>query len=651
MVVNNEKGIVLMMVLAFSVIVSLSWLIFSIVKGNEEEVIQNEIKSAQAAYLAEAGIQQALWGLSQNWDWENWADNQWGRGGSQGSDADGNYYEWNGSLGDSGQNYSVKIRDNGEIASKIVSRGMVDSFSREIEVEIGSAFDFGLYSHGKMEFRSRRFTVSGANNTGYVYSKDDIIDPSGFLSADKITGNFTGGSGNFHYFPKEIPLPELWKTKDPQTGNMIGFEAKINGPPTQTTVRYDNDTGEGNLEVNALIRNKTRSRLKDPPYFRKIANVDTATNTITTEISNDNWADDDEVVLERIDQYESYWSTLSGELDQLNNTSYGNIYPNAVYEPGVLSSSQSFSNANFTFTPTVQFCGNTTFSRNIKIDGNAIFGRLHQFLIFFYSGETTISGNMVVNGNAYFFNRVWITGRLYVVGSVYIWDNSSYNWTCVGCGSGGSDIIVSENTSGSHGISITSGGGLFVRDGTLSVDKTVSTGGILIGGYCYVNSDVEIKYGTASWRGKTEIKNNNTTAGAFSIRNGSLEVGSRANNIKTDLEGKGRIIVAQNITLTDDLLAPDPNNPLFIASGGDFYIDDDIESQGIPFYGMVYAGKNASIRGLTRIRGGLMVVNDFSNPLYGGSINYPVFDKNDLFNVGFTNNNDFVRPLLWREAD
>ncbi len=67
------------------------------------------------------------------------------------------------------------------------------------------------------------------------------------------------------------------------------------------------------------------------------------------------------------------------------------------------------------------------FSGNIKIDGNAIFGR-HDYghPTVCTSGATTISGDMVVNGNAYFFNKVTITGHLYVKGSLYIFDANGY---------------------------------------------------------------------------------------------------------------------------------------------------------------------------------------------------------------------------------
>jgi hypothetical protein len=76
------------------------------------------------------------------------------------------------------------------------------------------------------------------------------------------------------------------------------FTAKINGTPTTTSVVYDGDTGEGSLEGiyagsgywgRVVLYNTTRGN------SRKIVSVNTATNTITTEASTDNWADNDDI--------------------------------------------------------------------------------------------------------------------------------------------------------------------------------------------------------------------------------------------------------------------------------------------------------------------------------------------------------------------
>ncbi|MFH0811673.1 MAG: pilus assembly PilX N-terminal domain-containing protein [Pseudomonadota bacterium] len=637
---KKEKGIALITSLLFLMLLSISWFTFSFFTSDEEGVIQNQIDSDQAAYLAEAGIQQALWFLSQDWNWQNWTDNKWGNGGTRVTDGSLIYYEWSGNLGDTAQAYTVQIRNDGQIQSKIkVGSPNLNNPKRIIEVELGSAFDYGLYSHEDMGFSSGSFTVSGANQKGYVYAKDPITG-SGLLTADKITGNYESAPW---FLPKEIPLPELWHTRNPQTGTWVGFEAKINGTPTSTTVLYNNDTGEAKLEVGALLQNKTlATRVTSGIFFRKITGFNIATNTITTENSpGDGWAAGDKIVVERIEVYENYWNnTLIPQLNNLNSASYATNGSPSL-SPSPFQSQQSFSNTNFINTPTVQFYGNTIFSGNIKINGNAILGRRHQYFFIFYSGRTTINGNMVINGNAYFFNQVNINGQLYVTGSVYMWDQNSYNWICSGCGSGGSDIIVNETSPGIHGIAIATGGGLFVRDGIFTINKEIADGGLNINDYCYVNGGVTINNVT----GAPLMAGIPTTPRekALYIKNGSL-------NVAQDINGRGKIIISQNVTIGNDLLAPVSNNPLFIAAGGDLSIGRYLGASGNPFYGLIYAGENTAIGSSINIGGGGIITNNFSSPLNGGSITYRDF-KGQLNDMGFSNNRDFVRPLLWRETD
>lgn len=676
---KNQRGLALTTVILFLMILSLSWLSFSLVTTYEEGMIKSQTESDQAVYLAGAGVQQALWFLSQDWNWQIWANNKWGNGGTLVTAGSLIYYQWSGNLGDTNQTYTVQIRNDGKIQSKIKSTGSVGSSNRTIEVELGSAFDYGLYSHKALEFRTRSFTVSGDNQKGYVYSKGGITAGSSFLTANKITGNYPTAPW---FLPKEITLPELWKTSNPQTGAWVGFEAKINGAPTSTTVGYNNDNGEVNLQAGALLHNKTRGN------FRNIQSFNTGTNTITTETSTDNWAANDKIVLERIEVYENYWDTLNTQLNNL-------ITAGASYST---SSSPDYTNQTFInntrFTPptatfTVQFKGNTTFTANIIIDGNAIFGRSISNI-----GVTNITGNVVVKGNAYFFNQVNITGCLYVGGSVYVFDNNDLStdyyrnhWLFLtppdyddwreyfrtadynnngnpdfdldGDGVEYSEIdpYVDTGTSTSHGITIAAEGGLFVLKSAF-IQEFVQGASFNIGSYFYVKNDVTIYHGCTDfgWRGTPIINNYNNPVGrAFYVRNGSLALGNpdpAYSNRSSNLQGYGRIIVAKNITVTYDLYAPQSNAPLFIASGGNLNIGRYLGTSGNPFYGMVYVGENANIGNATIISGGLMVVNGF-NPnrsyLSGTSIYYSNFDKSLLNTVGFTNNRDFARPLLWWE--
>jgi hypothetical protein len=701
MSIKNQRGIALMTVIVFLSVMSLTWLSFSFISTYESDVLQKQVASERASYVAEAGIQQALYFLSQDWNWQNWVDNKGGNGGTRITDGTLIYYQWSGNLGDSYQTYTVQIRNDGKIQSKIrVGSPDLNPPSRIIEVELGSAFDYGLYSHKNLEFRNRSFTVSGNNQKGYVYSKDDITAGSSLLTANKITGSYSTAPW---YLPKEIPLPELWKTKivNPQTGNTtwVGFEAKINGTPTATIVRYSNDNGEDKLKKGALLHNKTKGN------FRKISSTvdpDSGSNTITTEASVDNWANGDKIVVERVEVYENYWNTLNTQLTNI-------ITAGAMYPPP--SSSPPYTNLTFTsdtcFTPTpttapftVQFWGNTTFAANtnIIIDGNAIFGRLSA-----PNGATTISGNLVVKGNAYFFNQVNITGCLYVVGSVYMFDNNNlssdyyqnhwlfltppddddwreYFKTADYDNNGNPDFdldgdgveyteinpYVDTGTSTSHGITVAAGGGVFVMK-SANIQEFVNSGSpydnVKINGYFYVNNDVKIYHGCTSpslpslvrFIGLTIINNyNNPVAQVFYVRNGSLTLGNADLSWYriTNLQGSGRIIGGGDIAITNDLYAPQSNAPLFIASGGNLNIGRKVGASGNPFYGMVYVGENANIVDATTMSGGLLVVNKFdpNRPyLSGSSIAYQDY-KSLLPGMGFTNNRDFPRPLFWRDT-
>jgi hypothetical protein len=172
-----------------------------------------------------------------------------------------------------------------------------------------------------------------------------------------------------------------------------------------------------------------------------------------------------------------------------------------------------------------------------------------------------------------------------------------------------------------------------------------------------------------SWSGLTRIENDNTPKTAFYVRNGSLEVGnvvtsppsSYTRTLYTDLQAWGSILVAQDIMLHRDLFRPaGDTNPLFLACDGKFTLRRYVKTNaGSPFYGLIYVGEEAkfgisSTSGVT-IGGGQIIANAFNsntqtNPLYGTSITYRDYKtQNQLYNFGFTNNDDYNRPLFWRE--
>ena len=90
------------------------------------------------------------------------------------------------------------------------------------------------------------------------------------------------------------------------------FSALINGDPSATSVVYDGETNENNLKGltsgasywgRFVLHNTTRSN------SRKIVSFNETTNTITTESSEDDWANNDAITLQ------SQTNTAAGYID------------------------------------------------------------------------------------------------------------------------------------------------------------------------------------------------------------------------------------------------------------------------------------------------------------------------------------------------
>jgi len=348
---------------------------------------------------------------------DNWWDTKFG--GTRGTDTDEKgqqyqYYQWTGNLGllwpgdirAIDRHYTVRLRDHGLIKDKIVSTGTVETSSRKLETELASAFDFGLYSHKDLEFRGSSFTVSGSNQTGYVYVKDNITGSS-YLTANKITGNDQTAPSSYSFFPKEIPLP-----------HPAVFRATINGTPTSTSIQYASDTGEGSPGL-AFGKQLYNTTWENP---RTIQSVDKSTNTITTVASTDNWKSGDEII-------DDYCQARAQELLSSSGPTEFPSYPN--YDGKSFPEQPTSIIVDFTASP-VSFSGDTIFSEKTTT-------RIHGTTTF--SGKTTINGDMVVDGTATFLNQVIVNGRLYVTGTLTTQNITTDNGTT---GSGGK-IVVSGN--------------------------------------------------------------------------------------------------------------------------------------------------------------------------------------------------------------
>ena len=170
-----------------------------------------------------------------------------------------------------------------------------------IEVGILKNFDSGTYKAGVQ--------LAGSLTTYF----DDISVAKNIPSSALVVGNYvivaipqgnpkdacviaTWPQGLVPKFTPKSVATELWRRDN---ANNSSFEAQINGTPTATTVVYDNDVQENSLPDptarpqwgKVILHNITRGN------SRKITNVNLATNTITTESSVDDWADNDIITI------------------------------------------------------------------------------------------------------------------------------------------------------------------------------------------------------------------------------------------------------------------------------------------------------------------------------------------------------------------
>jgi hypothetical protein len=110
------------------------------------------------------------------------------------------------------------------------------------------------------------------------------------------------------------------------------FAAKINGAPSATEVVYDTDSNEdffNGLQSGAswwgriVLHNTTRGN------SRKVVSVDRGTNTITTESSTDDWADDDNITTQS--QTNTYAGYFDVDLSASVPSTWTAILINAVF--------------------------------------------------------------------------------------------------------------------------------------------------------------------------------------------------------------------------------------------------------------------------------------------------------------------------------
>lgn len=113
------------------------------------------------------------------------------------------------------------------------------------------------------------------------------------------------------------------------------FDADIAGAPSATEVVYDGDSNEGCLASfgvggtmwgRVILHNKTKSN------SRKIVSVNTGTNTIITESSSDDWADNDEITTQSQTNTQGGYSDLDLSAE-IPATAKGVFLYTFVYNP------------------------------------------------------------------------------------------------------------------------------------------------------------------------------------------------------------------------------------------------------------------------------------------------------------------------------
>jgi hypothetical protein len=181
-----------------------------------------------------------------------------------------------------------------------------------IEIAILKNFNSTTYKAGVQLGGARTTDVDGRSGApnwpggtsgGGAGSFLDLSDTPSSYSGQagkgvRVNAGATGlefGLAATKFTPKVVSIP-IWRHN---TAGDSSFEALINGNPTATTVAYDNQVRETSLpDITTYaqwgvvyLHNVTRGN------SRKIIAVNTATRTITTESSSDNWANNDIITI------------------------------------------------------------------------------------------------------------------------------------------------------------------------------------------------------------------------------------------------------------------------------------------------------------------------------------------------------------------
>jgi hypothetical protein len=249
-------------------------------------------------------------------------------------------------------------------------------------------------------------------------------------------------------------------------------------------------------------------------------------------------------------------------------------------------------------------------------------------LVDFQGIDQEFNANIIIDNDVMFSGNVTINAPLYVKDGL---------------------ITIASGAS----VTISDTGGIFVQQGNL-----ISNGTFSINGYCYVNGNIDIT--SVPTIQLPSLPADTTTI--LYLRNGSLTINAPSSQ---NFYGCGKIIVGgPKVTINPRLLSYSSTQPMKIIAMGDMEIGDrGIGSWSSPFCGVIYCGgklyhTHVWMNPRTRIKGLLMAGtyyykypnNSEDKFFFSGYVTYDKNMKQDMPALGFTNNEDFARPLLWRDT-
>lgn len=244
---ENQKGFaafyvtVLILAVVFAIAASISMLTHS-----QQKISQNIIKSSQAYYIAEAGIEDSLYRIIKNKKYEATNDLDVGDGIA--------------TISIASQAGKKIIKSNGEISQR----------TRILEAVLSTETSTVAFYYGAQIGKGGLWLGSNASVQGNVYSNGNIIG-QGKGSGSKITGDgwVAGGvasepdqqcldfNGDFLFgFPNELDVAQSFKPSQDNVLRKISIYIKKTGNPVDRTVRIITDKN-GKPDKNGTISTGT----------------------------------------------------------------------------------------------------------------------------------------------------------------------------------------------------------------------------------------------------------------------------------------------------------------------------------------------------------------------------------------------------------